>query len=706
MANAAALDALVSVSRPWMSRGLATPGPAPASWTSTALGGCLAELSGTGASPSLTLSFGLVHQLQQQGEPTAWVTRADSTFFPPDAAQGGVDLAALPVVRLASQRQCLRAADQLARSGAFGLLVIDLGRCLDLPLAVQTRLAGQALAHGTLILCLTVKTESPTVVGIARLGPRSRAAHPSRRRSLRVSGACAQGQAARSRMERRGVVPWDRMACVELPAFPLQILLKRHLDWADRPVAVVDRDKPQGVILWVNEQARAARIRTGMRYSAGLSLAHTLHAGEVSPADVERGVAAIATRLHRFSPEVEPCRGEPGVFWLNASGLFHSPSVASPVGAGGSPPRSRRAAFGPQSRSASRGSAPMPSPRPLTSGESVVVIRDLAGERVLAGRVRLSRLGIDPALRDNLHKLGVHTVRAFLQLPAGGSPSPFRSGRRNACIGSPLGDLWAPLRPLCHPEPLVARHDLDDPEIDAVRLLFHIKRLLDRLLAIVAARHEALAELTLHLQLDRAGAHTERIRPAAPTLDVVQLMNLVRLRLESLALGAGVIELHVTGRAVATTAVQQGLFVERPRRDRTAAERALARVRAEFGDEAVVRALLSEAHLPEARFAWELVETVPFPEPREVACRPMVRRIHAYPVALPPVSRPEPGGRLVRGGETGYVRDLAGPYLVSGGWWRSAVHREYYFVRMQDGDMLWIYYDRPRRRWRCQGQVE
>ena len=30
-----------------------------------------------------------------------------------------------------------------------------------------------------------------------------------------------------------------RMACVELPAFPLQLLLKRHPDWADRPVVVV-----------------------------------------------------------------------------------------------------------------------------------------------------------------------------------------------------------------------------------------------------------------------------------------------------------------------------------------------------------------------------------------------------------------------------------------------------------------------------------
>ena len=160
------LDALVSASRSRVSRGLVKSRPtAPASWTSAALGGCLAELSGTGASPSLTLALSLVHQAQRHGEPAAWITRAESTFFPPDAAEGGIDLAALPVVRLADRRQCLRAAEQLARSGAFELLVIDLGGCLDLPLAAQTRLAGQALAHGTLILCLTTKTENEPSLG-------------------------------------------------------------------------------------------------------------------------------------------------------------------------------------------------------------------------------------------------------------------------------------------------------------------------------------------------------------------------------------------------------------------------------------------------------------------------------------------------------------------------------------------------------------
>ena len=494
----------------------------------------------------------------------------------------------------------------------------------------------------------------------------------------------------------------DRMACVELPAFPLQLLLKRHPDWAGRPVVVVDRDKPQGVILQANEQARAAGVRTGMRYSAGLSLAHTLHAGEVPPADIERGVAAIAERLHRFSPDVEPCGDEPGVFWLNASGL--SRLHASLARWGRDIVASLQVCgfrvvvavgftrFGTQAIA-----------RTLACDEPVAVIRDTTGERELAVRVPLGRLGIAPALRDRLHKLGVRTVGAFLDLPSEGvrrrfGPEAQRLHRLAA------GELWAPLQPVRIPGPLVAHHDLDEPETDTVRLLFHIKRLLDRVLAATAARHEALAELTLHLRLDRADAQDERIRPAAPTLDVVQLMNLVRLRLEAPALEAGVIAVRVTGRSMRVAAVQQGLFVERPSRDRAAAERALARVRAEFGDGAVVRARLVEAHLPEARFAWEPIGTVPVPGPCEVACPPMVRRIHARASALE--FCPEPGGRLVHGGETGYVRELAGPYHVSGGWWHSAVHREYYFARMRDGDMLWLYYDRMRRRWRRQGRVE
>ena len=45
--------------------------------------------------------------------------------------------------------------------------------------------------------------------------------------------------------------------------------------------------------------------------------------------------------------------------------------------------------------------------------------------------------------------------------------------------------------------------------------------------------------------------------------------------------------------------------------------RALARLRAAFGATAVTRARLRQAHLPEASFHWESVESVGFPHPRD-----------------------------------------------------------------------------------------
>jgi protein ImuB len=52
------------------------------------------------------------------------------------------------------------------------------------------------------------------------------------------------------------------------------------------------------------------------------------------------------------------------------------------------------------------------------------------------------------------------------------------------------------------------------------------------------------------------------------------------------------------------------------------------------------------------------------------------------------------------------VVKMTGPYVVSGGWWVRAVHREYHYARTERGDLMWVYYDRRRRRWFLQGGVE
>jgi protein ImuB len=129
-------------------------------------------------------------------------------------------------------------------------------------------------------------------------------------------------------------------------------------------------------------------------------------------------------------------------------------------------------------------------------------------------------------------------------------------------------------------------------------------------------------------------------------------------------------------------------------------------VRADLGDDAVVRARLREGHLPEARFSWERLDALTSAAPREVDVDKLVRRIHVRPIPLPPRPRQEPDGWMLRGLQQGPVVRVSGPYVVSGGWWNRPVHREYHFAETRKGELLWVYYDRARRRWFLQGRVE
>ncbi len=133
-------------------------GRAPAAtprWALSTVAGRLVELSGAGAAANLTLAFSLVLEAQERGEPVAWLMTTASTFYPPDVAASGVDLDALVVVRLPDPRELPRAAGELAASGAFGLVVLDLDPGARIPSALQVRLAGLAREHGTAVLCLT-----------------------------------------------------------------------------------------------------------------------------------------------------------------------------------------------------------------------------------------------------------------------------------------------------------------------------------------------------------------------------------------------------------------------------------------------------------------------------------------------------------------------------------------------------------------------
>jgi recombination protein RecA len=130
-----------------------------------ALRGRLVELSSCQPSACLSLSCLLILEAQSQMAQVVWIAATADTFFPPDLAANGVDLSSLPVVRVPDTRSASRAADWLLRTGAFGLLVVDLYTDCQMSAAQQARLAQLAHRHGSAVLFLTTKPAGAPSLG-------------------------------------------------------------------------------------------------------------------------------------------------------------------------------------------------------------------------------------------------------------------------------------------------------------------------------------------------------------------------------------------------------------------------------------------------------------------------------------------------------------------------------------------------------------
>ena len=505
----------------------------------------------------------------------------------------------------------------------------------------------------------------------------------------------------------------NRILCVDGPALPLQMLLRANPDWVLRAVVVVNEDAPQGVVLWLNDAARRAGIRKGLRYAAALGFCAELRAGVVDAKRIAACIGKLVDQLRRFSPAVEPCADEPGVFWLEGRGLqghYRTPRAWAEAlhrdvrGAGWDVAVvcgcTKFAAYA-IAKALPEGDARM---RPW-------VLRSPAEEEAALRRVPLDRVGVEPQVRDALLKLGVRSVGDFVRLPAAGLLRRFDSATyRLQRLAA--GTLDLPLHSRLEVEAVRTEADLDPPEQDLERLLFRIKQLLDPLLDRIECEGRALVGLEVRLEFEAPAAAPvpHRIRPASPTLDVVQLLGLLRLRLEVAPLVRGVAFVALELEPTPARHEQLSLFAQKPKRDPRAAARAFARLRAAYGEDTVVRARLVEGHLPEARFAWEPLDKLAAAasEARLAApgpARVLVRKIHAKPQPLPPRPPHEPDGCLLRGLDHGPVARFLGPYVISGAWWRTEVQREYYVAEMRHGDLLWVYYDRRRRQWFLQGQV-
>ena len=151
-------------------------------------GARLVEVSGQHACARTTTAVACVVEAQARGDLVAWVQPKDGALFPPDLVSAGVDLESLVVIhvpRHAGPFALVRATEWLARSGAFGLTVIDLTDALPRGSSSnwQGRLQGMLRRYDGRILLLTSNAnENPSsgpLVGL-RVEPQRGPLHDGR----------------------------------------------------------------------------------------------------------------------------------------------------------------------------------------------------------------------------------------------------------------------------------------------------------------------------------------------------------------------------------------------------------------------------------------------------------------------------------------------------------------------------------------------
>ncbi len=512
-----------------------------------------------------------------------------------------------------------------------------------------------------------------------------------------------------------------RVACVCVPEVRLQVLLRDRPTWRSLPVAVVEEDRPDAFLQSLNGRARREGLDTSMRQGVARSLVPTLRAAVVPDARVHEATRDLAEALRALSPRVEPDAAAAGVFTVDPSGMgrLHRDARAWALAA--------RRAVGAHGFvcSVAVGFDRRAAHAIARCARRVVVARTVDEERALAAEVPLTALGLHGREVLTLAALGLRTLGDLWSLPP--DTVRHRFGPAVAELRSWVSDdARVPVQPEVPREPLRTVVELETPDDDLPRLLFGLRGALHLLAARLAGRGEAIAALTLTLALEDHTRVEHRVESATPTRDVAMLVELARLRLSEAALPARVAEMEVVATPAALRGEQLQLFAHDRARDRNAASRAMARVRAAFGERSVTRARLREAHLPEGRFAWEPVAAPPtrvtaadategdgalvrrlIAPPREIAPEALRALSPMPPVdVLPWLRAGAANDPPVRGEVAVDAWTLTTPSRVSGGWWAREVKRDYYYAEGDAGELLWVFYDGVRRRWFVQAVVD
>jgi len=508
-----------------------------------------------------------------------------------------------------------------------------------------------------------------------------------------------------------------RVACLHVPQLALQAVLRRSPELRGTPVALTEAPigrtgkAGRALVVMASAEARRAGVRVGLTaaQAAAVCPALTLHARQA--ADTEAAEAALADLGFAFAPHVER---EPGRVFIQVDDLGHlypsEEAIAQVI-----QQRALRMGLGVRVAIADRkGTA-----RVATRARERVVV-PAGKDAAFLAPLALAVLGepLPTELAEAFGRWGLARVGAFAALP------PADVGLRLGPLGARLhrvaraadDEPFLPALPADAIEEAVA---LDYAIVEVEPLAFVLRGLCDRLLARLACRSLACVGVTLRLALETRTFDVREVNLAAPTRDVGPLLQLVRLELSRRPPDAGIVGMLVVARPARVRGAQLDfLRPAGPAPDRLAAT--IAKLAALVGPENV--------GAPRTEDTWreEAVGVTPFAPPGEPppavspAAHVMSMRRFRPPEEIEVMLGPDGPAALRGRATTARITVAAGPYRLSGEWWRRNGHgaadgvasadsgfsRDYWDVHASDGALYRLHHDRIGDRWYLDGYYD
>ena len=483
----------------------------------------------------------------------------------------------------------------------------------------------------------------------------------------------------------------NQIACAYVPDFLFQLSLRELPEDFRLPVALVDRNDGRAIIMAVDKRAAKRGIFPGLSYANAIGLCPDLHATYPHPQQVNQLHKRLINHLGLFSPAVEPVAELFGAYYLDVSGMARLEPDLCVWGK-----RLRDALMKEENLQATVvvGFTRFGVRTAACSVSGITVFKSPGSEQAAALATPLKRLSLPGKPLKELEKLNIQTVGDLKVLPDWEVRSRF---------AEPMFDLVrkakeqdSAVHGIQLSEPYSTKAEFDYTENDAERLVAVIQQLCAPLLERMKIHSQGVGAIHLGLTKDYGGICNEKVQTAKPTLSMPTLTDLLRLRLHAVELSEGVTGLEVRLIPCALPNPQVNLHPALVKSEQTIlrANRAIARIRAEFGTEIILRAKCHKAHLPQDSFKWERFDQLQNKVSKQPVSASVMRRFLDHPRRMSAPYHASP-------------QRVLGPYSTSGFWWRqNSIQRNDYFVETESGDTQWIFFDKNNRRWYAQGFVQ